>query len=120
MLQVMDNMEVSCVCYVKVSTFTHLEQSKIALLNLNKSGVMTLTIQHDMIVSASFMYYPVDYVRHTSADIVSLKLHPNNVRQLGDFGGHTPQLISVIKHTTSDRLFAHCGAVGNRCNVHPY
>jgi hypothetical protein len=55
MLQVMDNMEVSCVFYVKVSTFTHLEQSKTALLTVNKSGIMTLTVQHDMIVSVSFI-----------------------------------------------------------------
>jgi hypothetical protein len=55
MLQVMDDMEVSCVFYVKVSMFTHLEQSKIALLTVNKSGEITLTVQHDMIVRISFM-----------------------------------------------------------------
>jgi hypothetical protein len=55
MLQVMDNMEVSCVGYVKVSTFTHLEQSETALLTVNKSGIMTLTAKHEMIVSVSFM-----------------------------------------------------------------
>jgi hypothetical protein len=55
MLEVMDNMEVSCVFYVTVSTFTHLEQSKIDLLTVHKSGIMMLTVQHDMIVSVSFM-----------------------------------------------------------------
>jgi len=55
MLQVMDNIEVSCVFYVKVSTFTHLDQSKTALLTVNKSCIMTLTVQHDMIVSISFI-----------------------------------------------------------------
>jgi len=55
MLQVMDNMEASCILYVKVSTFTHLEQSKIFLLTVNKSGVVTPTVQHDMIVSVIFM-----------------------------------------------------------------
>jgi hypothetical protein len=55
MLQVMDNMEVTCVLYVKVSTFTDLEQSKTALLTVNKSGLMTLTVQHDMSVSVSFI-----------------------------------------------------------------
>ena len=55
MLQVLDNIEVSCVFYVKVSTCTHLEQSKTALLTVNKSGIMTLTVQHDMIVSVSFI-----------------------------------------------------------------
>jgi len=79
MLQVMDNMEVSCVFYVKVCTFTHLEQSKIGLLTVNKSGIMMLTVQHDMIVSVSFMLYPGDYLRQTSADVRSLKLHPINI-----------------------------------------
>jgi hypothetical protein len=55
MLQVMDNIEVSCVFYVMVSTFTHLEQSKIALLTVNESGIMMLTVQHDMIVRVGFM-----------------------------------------------------------------
>jgi len=55
MLRVMDNMEASCVFYVKVSTFTHLEQSKITVLTVNKSGIVTLTIRHDMIVSIIFM-----------------------------------------------------------------
>jgi hypothetical protein len=78
-LQVMDNIEVSCVFYVKVSTFTHLEQSKIGLLTVNKSGIVTLTVQHDMIVSVSFMLYPGDYLRQTSADVRSLELHPINI-----------------------------------------
>jgi hypothetical protein len=51
MLQVMDNMEASCVFYVKVGTYTHLEQSKICLLTVNKSGIWTLTVRHDMTVS---------------------------------------------------------------------
>jgi hypothetical protein len=51
----MDNMEVSSLFYVKVSTFTHLEQSNIALVTLDKSGILTLTVQHDMIVSISYM-----------------------------------------------------------------
>jgi hypothetical protein len=49
----MDNMEVSWVLYVKVSMFTHLEQSKIALLAVNKAGIITLTVQHDMFVPVS-------------------------------------------------------------------
>jgi len=55
MLHVMDNMEASCILYVKVGTFTHLEQSKISLLTVNKSGIVTLTVQHDMIVTVIFM-----------------------------------------------------------------
>jgi len=37
MLKVMDNMDESWVFYVKVSMFTHLEQSKMDLLTVNKS-----------------------------------------------------------------------------------
>jgi len=55
MLQVMDNLDASCVFCVKVGMFTHLEQSKISRLTINQSGMVTLTIQHDMIVSVIFM-----------------------------------------------------------------
>jgi len=55
MLQVMDNMEVSCIFYVKVSTFTHLDQSPIAIFTVDESGIMMLIIQHEIIVSVSFM-----------------------------------------------------------------
>jgi len=57
MLRVMDNMEASCVFDVKVGTFTYLEQSKISLITVNKSGIVTLTVQHDMIVSVIFQQY---------------------------------------------------------------
>jgi hypothetical protein len=55
MLEVMDNMEASCDIYVKVGMFTHLQQSKIYLLAVNESGIVMLTVQHDMIVSNIFM-----------------------------------------------------------------
>jgi hypothetical protein len=73
MLQVMDNMEASCVFYVKVGTFTHDGQSKISLMTGNMSGIVMLTIQHDMIVSIIFMSYPGDYLRQTSTDLFSLE-----------------------------------------------
>ena len=79
MSQVMDNMEASCHFYVKVGTFTHLEQSKISLLTVNKSGIVTLTVQHDMIVSVIFMQYPREYFRQTLADVLSLEQHPINI-----------------------------------------
>jgi len=79
MLQVMDYMEASCVFYVKVGTFTHLEQSKICLLTVNKSGIVTLPVQHDMIVSVIFMQYPGNYLRQTSADVLSLEQHPIDI-----------------------------------------
>jgi hypothetical protein len=55
MLQVMDNMEASCVFYIKVSMFTHLEQTKTSLFTVNESGTVVLTIQHVLIVSIIFM-----------------------------------------------------------------
>jgi hypothetical protein len=73
MLQDMDNMEASCVFYVKVGTVTHLEQSKTSLLTVKETGIVRLTVQHDLIVSVSFMYYPGDYLRQTSADVLSLE-----------------------------------------------
>jgi len=76
MLQDMDNMEASCVFYVNVGTFTHLEQSKISLLTDNKIGIVWLTVQHALSVSVSFMYYPGDYLRPTSADDLSLEQYP--------------------------------------------
>jgi len=79
MLQVMDNMEASCVFYVKVGTFTHLEQSKISLLTVNESGIVMLTVQHDMIVSVIFMQSLGDYLRQTSADVLSLGQDPINI-----------------------------------------
>ena len=58
MLEDMDNMEASCVFYVKVSTFTHLAQSKTTLFTVNQSGMVRQISPHDLIVSVSFMYYP--------------------------------------------------------------
>jgi len=55
MLQHMDNMEASCIFYVKVSMFSHLEQSKTSLLTVSESGIVRLTVQHDLIVSVGFM-----------------------------------------------------------------
>jgi len=79
MLQVMDNMKASCVFYVKVGMFTHLEQSKISLLRFHNSGIVTLTVQHDMIVSVILMQYHGDYLRQTSADVLSVEQRRINV-----------------------------------------
>jgi hypothetical protein len=116
----MDNMEACCVSYVKVVTFTHLEQSKIFLLIINKSEIVTLTVKQNLIVSVIFMYYPGDDVRQTSADVLSLELHRIFVTRLGDSGSRTSPCILVTKQTTSDRLIANCGAVGNPCKLQPY
>jgi len=79
MLQVMENMEASCVFYVKVGTFTHPEQSKMTLMSVTNTGIVTLTIQHDIIVSIIFMQYPRDYLRQTSADVLSPAKHDVNI-----------------------------------------
>jgi hypothetical protein len=76
MLQDMDYMEASCVFYVKVSTFTHLAQSKTTPLSVNQWGMVTQIIRHDLIVSVSFIYYPGDDLTQTSADVLSLKQCP--------------------------------------------
>jgi len=55
MLQDMDNMEASFIFYVNFGTFTLLERSKDALLTVNESGIVRLTIHHDLIASISFM-----------------------------------------------------------------
>jgi len=120
MLQVMENMEASCVFYVKVGMFTHLEQSKIFLLTVKESGIVTLTVQHDRIFSVIFIQYPRDYLRQTSADVLSLELHHMYFARLGDSGSRAPQFIHGTKQTTSDRLIANCGAVGNPCKLQPY
>jgi len=44
MLQVMDNMEASCVFDVKVSTFTQCKHSKTSLLTVNNSRIVRLTL----------------------------------------------------------------------------
>ena len=79
MLQVMDNMEATCVFYVKVGTFTHLEQTKISILTVKISGIETLTVRYEIIVSIIFMQYSVDHLRQTTAEIYSLELHSINI-----------------------------------------
>jgi len=39
------------------------------------------------------------------------------VRKRNRWQHYPPQYIPVTKHTTSDLLIAHCGAVGNPCNL---
>jgi hypothetical protein len=69
MLQDMDNMKASCVFYVKVGTFTHLEQSKTSLLTIYKLGTVSWTVQRDFSVSVSFIYYSRDSLKQTYADV---------------------------------------------------
>ena len=55
MMQGMDNMEASCILYVKVGTLVQLEQSNACILTVTKIRIVMLTIQHDMIFSLSSM-----------------------------------------------------------------
>jgi len=70
----MDNMEASCVFYVLVSTLTDLEQSKSSSLHVNISGIVRRTVQHDLIGSVSFMYYPWRCLRQSSEDVLSMNI----------------------------------------------
>jgi hypothetical protein len=112
----MENMVASCIFYVKVGTLTHLEQSITYLLTVNQTGIVRLMVQHDFIVSISFVHYPRDNLRQTSADILSLEQCPIYSWQSCDLGWHTPWVIPVNKHTTSDWLIAHLRAGDNPCN----
>jgi hypothetical protein len=85
----MDNIEASCFIYVKVSTFTHLAQSKTTLVTVNQSGMVRLIVRHNLIVSVGFMYYSGDHLRQTSADVVSFEQCPMYREQSCDFGGPT-------------------------------
>jgi len=120
MLQDMDNMEASCVFYVKVGTFNHLEHSKLCLLTVNKMWIVRLIIKHDMMFSVSFMQYTRDFLRQTSAELISLKEGPINIPQSWDFGCRKPQFIPVNTQTTWEWLIGNHGTVGNPCNLYPY
>jgi len=51
----MDNMEASCIFYVKVGRFDQFKQSKVCILTITKIRIVKLTIQCDMILSLTFM-----------------------------------------------------------------
>jgi len=120
MLQDMDNMEASFVFYVEVGMFTHLEHIKNALLTFNKMEIVRLTVHHDLIASFSCMQYPEDSLRQTSADIFSPIQWPLYFQQSCNFSCRAPRFIPVPNHRTSHLHIAHCGAVGNPCNLQLY
>jgi len=76
MLQYRQNMEASCIIYVKVGMLSYLEQSKTCLSTVNKMEIVRLAVLHVFIDSISFMYYADDNVRQTSADVLSLAQCP--------------------------------------------
>jgi hypothetical protein len=79
MLQHMDSMEASCLFYVNVVMLNLLEHSQISHVTVNTAGIVIPTAQHDLFVSVSLIYYPGDFLRQTSADVLSLKEHPMNI-----------------------------------------
>jgi len=76
MLKDMDSIKTSCVFYVKVGMLNHPEHSQMRLVTVIIVGIVRLTVQHDLIVSVSFMYYPGDFLRHTPVDVLSLEECP--------------------------------------------
>jgi len=120
MMQDTDNMDASCVFYVKVGMLYYLAHSQIWLVTVNQMGIVRLTAQNDLIVGVSFMEYPGDVLRQTSADILSLEECPSDFGQSCDFGPCTPQCILGNKDTMSNQLSVNCGMVGIPCNMQPY
>jgi len=120
MLQDMDSMVASCISYVKVGKLNHLENSRIWLVSVNEAGIVRLTVQHRMIVSVSFMYYPWEFCRQTSANGVFPEKCPIHIYESCDFGSRTPRFNPVIELSQSDRLNVSHGTVGNPCNLQPY
>jgi hypothetical protein len=120
MLQDMDNTEASCVFYVMVGMFTHLEQSKTSRLTVNKTAIVRLPVQHDLTVSIRFLYHPGNSSRHTSADVLSLKQCHIYSRHSSNFGCNTLQFLPLNNQTMSDRHIAHLGAVRYPSNLRLY
>jgi len=93
MLEDMDNIEASCDMYVKVTTYSHLEQSKTTLLIVNHLGMVRLTVHHDLIVSVSFMCYPRNYLRKHQQRFFAL----NNFL----FIGNNHAMVAAVQHNIS-------------------
>jgi hypothetical protein len=74
-----------------------LNKAKSSSWHGKKSGIVTLTVQPDLIVRVLLMKYPRDYWRQTSSDIPSLEQHPIDIQWLGDSSGCTPQFIVDTK-----------------------
>jgi len=51
MLHDMDQMEASCIFYVKVGRFDQFEPNKISVLTVTSLGIVLLTVHYDLMVS---------------------------------------------------------------------
>jgi uncharacterized membrane protein YwaF len=97
MLQDMDNMEASWVCYVKVRTFDQLEQSKICLFTIISAGIVTLIVRYHMIVSVCFIWDPGYMLRQTSPDDLSVEEFAFYIYQTQDISCCSLQCIPANK-----------------------
>jgi len=77
----MDDTEACCVIDVKAGMPDRVQSSKISILTVTKMGIVMLTVQHDLIVSVSFMEYPRDFLGQTLPDIRSLDEFPLYISQ---------------------------------------
>jgi len=116
MLQDQSNKDASCVFYVRVSSYTHLEQSQTSLLSVTELWIHMLTVHCDLNIGDSSMDYPANPLRQTSADIHSMDLCPNYAWQSCDSSCRTARFIIVNKQPTTDRHIAILWAVGTLCN----
>jgi len=116
MLQDIDNMEASCILYVKVGRFNQFEQTKISLLTVTSMGIVMLTVHHDLMVSMWLIQDPGDVLRQTSPDIHSIKQCHFYIYHSWDFTCCSAQCFPVIKQTTSDWHTANRGTLGIPCS----
>jgi len=105
-LQDMDHMEASCVFYVKVPRFDQLVQSKICILTVTSLGILIITVHHSLMISMWFMLDPVDVLRQTSPDILSVEDCPLYIYQTRDFSCRSWKCSPLNIPTISDRLTA--------------
>jgi len=84
MLQNMDHIEASCIFYVEVGMLHRLEQSKIHVLTVTEFGIAMLTVHHLASVSCKI---PQDFLRQTSADILSVEECTVYISHTRHFGG---------------------------------
>jgi len=82
MLQDMDHMEASWVCYGKVSTLNQLKQIKICILSIIAFRIVQLNVSHDLIVSVCFGWNSGEVLRQTSPDVLSVEEFPFYIYQI--------------------------------------
>jgi len=120
MLQDMDHMEASCIFCFEVGTLHRLEQCKISICTVSTLGIAMLPVHHYLMFSICLIQDPGDFLKESSADVLSIKRCAVYISQTRDYGDRSNWLITVNKHTTTDWLGANCRSVGNPCNRQLY